>query len=587
MRVLFLLFPLFVWSLSYDVTFIGLENREVIQALRETSELIALQERPPASLLGLRYRAAGDIPAFLRTLKAFSYYEAEVSFTIERRGESKAEVLIWIRPGPEYTLHSYEIYSFDEGKCLKKGEPPGCHPFTPQELGLKLGQGISSRGIVNAELALLYELSRCGYPLASIQKRRVIVDMQTKQVEAAACVEEGPLTSFGPTTLFGLKTVEPRFIERRIAWKEGMCYDADLVVKTQEQLLKTELFTSVLISHPEELDSEGGLPMRLRLTEAKHKQVMIGVFYATVDGPGGSFAWSHRNVRGMGEIVSVKLDASKRYYTGSITYKKPDFLTDDQTFRSLALFSREAIRPYLAFTYRAAAYVEKSLDERKKISVGLKGENISVHKSASNGDYWLLGLPLFGFYNRSDSLLNPMQGFTIAYSITPYQSLEEGNTHFAKQRLTCTGYIPVIPKRLSLALRAQVGSIAGTKQRHVPLPKLFLGGSEDDLRGYRYKTVSPLNQDNQPLGGRSAIFTSIELRARLGEKLGIVPFLDLGTVSLKELPEPNAKWLKSVGVGVRYFAFFGPVRVDVGFPLDRRPGIDGKYQFYATAGQAF
>ena len=91
----------------------------------------------------------------------------------------------------------------------------------------------------------------------------------------------------------------------------------------------------------------------------------------------------------------------------------------------------------------------------------------------------------------------------------------------------------------------------------------------------------------KPLGGRSAVFASAEIRFKIKEKIGIVPFADFGTVTFSETPQFNAKWYKSIGLGLRYFAFFGPLRFDIGFPLDKRKKIDSNFQIYASVGQAF
>jgi len=58
-------------------------------------------------------------------------------------------------------------------------------------------------------------------------------------------------------------------------------------------------------------------------------------------------------------------------------------------------------------------------------------------------------------------------------------------------------------------------------------------------------------------------------------------------VAFEQVPQFNQKWFKAVGVGVRYFAYFGPLRLDIGFPLDRRKHIDPAFHFYASAGQTF
>lgn len=579
----FLLTPLFASALSYEVHFIGLEDEKALRALRDASQLVSLQYRPPASINGLRYRVAADIPNLLRILHAFAYYEATITSDVKNE-EGQAVVDLFLHPGPQFKLSSYSVY---RGECKEIAEIPGCCPFSPEQLGVQIGDPALSISLVNAELNILNELARCGYPLAYIDKRRVEVDMATSHVEAATCVQEGPLSKFGPTTFFGIKDIKPRFIERKIAWKEGDIYNADLIEETQRRLLKTELFSSVMVSHGEELDTQSELPMKMRIAEAKHRTLSLGFYYATIDGPGGTFAWTHRNVRGMGEIVSVDGDFSKRFLAGNITYKKPDFLNFDQSYRAFFELSREKIHPYLAFTYRLANYIERPMGPKRTISAGLKFEHIKVAQSASNGTYLLVGFPIFGRFDNSDNVLDPTRGYTVVYSMTPYQSMFHGSQRFAKQRLTGTFYVPLTPARkVVLALKMQLGSIAGAKRREIPLPKLFLGGSEDDLRGYRYKTVSPV-LGTKPLGGRSAILASAELRFRIAQKIGIVPFADFGTVTFSEIPSFSAKWFKSVGIGARYFAFFGPLRFDVGFPLDRRKKIDPKFQIYASVGQAF
>lgn len=579
-----LFFPALLSALDYDVHFYGVENSDCLKAIQSASDLVLLQNRPPASVNGLRYRAESDLPGLMKVLHAYSYYDASISYKIHSEQDT-SDISVFIQTGPQYTLSSYQVF---HGACTELLELAGCHALTAKQLGLKSGAPALSFDIVNAEFQALTELSRCGYPLASIDKRRVEVDMAKKEVAAAVCIQEGPKAMFGPVTIHGLEHIHPRYIERRIAWKEGELYDSDLVEETQRRILKTDLFSSVMVTHAEELDAMGKLPVKMRMTESKHRQLTLGFFYATVDGPGGSFAWTHRNLRGMGEIVTLDGQFSRRWLAGKLTYRKPDFLSRDQSYRALAALSRENINPYVAFTYRFANYVERQINPKDTFSIGLKVEHIHVSQSASNGTYCLIGLPTFVKRDKSDSILDPTKGYTIVYQLTPYQSTFDGGQHFFKQRLTATCYIPLTETNiLTLALRAQFGSIAGAKQDHVPLPKLFLGGSENDLRGYRYKTLSPLNKDNEPLGGRSAIYLSIEPRIRLSQKIGIVPFADFGTVTLKQAPQVNTKWFKSVGVGLRYFAFFGPLRFDLGFPLDRRKGIDNAYQLYATVGQTF
>ena len=73
MRMLIALAPFCLYAIAYNVNFVGLDNAKALNSLRDVSDLITLQDRPPASINGIRYRIAGDIPEMLQVLKAYGY----------------------------------------------------------------------------------------------------------------------------------------------------------------------------------------------------------------------------------------------------------------------------------------------------------------------------------------------------------------------------------------------------------------------------------------------------------------------------------------------------------------------------------
>ncbi len=114
----------------------------------------------------------------------------------------------------------------------------------------------------------------------------------------------------------------------------------------------------------------------------------------------------------------------------------------------------------------------------------------------------------------------------------------------------------------------------------------FYAGSERYLRGYKYYTVSPLD-GTTPIGGRSIFVAGIEPRLRLTTRIDWVVFFEIGNVYSTVLPAATQKLLKSVGTGFRYRTPVGPLRFDIAFPLDRRPGIDSAFQIYFSVGHGF
>jgi translocation and assembly module TamA len=68
-------------------------------------------------------------------------------------------------------------------------------------------------------------------------------------------------------------------------------------------------------------------------------------------------------------------------------------------------------------------------------------------------------------------------------------------------------------------------------------------------------------------------------------QFGLVGFLDAGSVGELEAPDFSNLRL-GAGLGLRYATAIGPLRLDVGLPLNREPG-DSRFGIYIGLGQAF
>src|SRR3712207_1943357 len=121
----------------------------------------------------------------------------------------------------------------------------------------------------------------------------------------------------------------------------------------------------------------------------------------------------------------------------------------------------------------------------------------------------------------------------------------------------------------------------------IPIDRLFLAGGGGSIRGYAYQSVGVTLPNGDVIGGRSLLEGSLELRARVTDSIGVVPFVDVGRASADPVPDVSAEdWRVGVGVGLRYYTSLGPIRLDVATPLDPGPG-DPSVAFYVGIGQAF
>ena len=116
---------------------------------------------------------------------------------------------------------------------------------------------------------------------------------------------------------------------------------------------------------------------------------------------------------------------------------------------------------------------------------------------------------------------------------------------------------------------------------------LFAGGAYS-VRGYETESLGPrevLGDLDRALGGEALFVLNQELRYPLPWDLVGLAFFDAGQVWARP-QDADFDLAKSLGLGLRARTPVGLLRLDVGFPLDRRPG-DDSYKLYAGFGNAF
>ena len=152
------------------------------------------------------------------------------------------------------------------------------------------------------------------------------------------------------------------------------------------------------------------------------------------------------------------------------------------------------------------------------------------------------------------------------------------------------------PSRSVIALRGLVGLADGASQYSLPPDQRFYAGGSGTVRGYRYQTVGPLFPDGNPIGGTAINAGQAEYRQRIGQNLGFVVFLDAGQVS-QDVNPLDSTLRFGTGAGVRYYTAIGPIRLDIGLPINRptEPAtsttpakkVGDAFEIYIGLGQSF
>ncbi len=127
----------------------------------------------------------------------------------------------------------------------------------------------------------------------------------------------------------------------------------------------------------------------------------------------------------------------------------------------------------------------------------------------------------------------------------------------------------------------------------LPASERFFAGGDTTIRGYALDSVGAPNtitSSGFPTGGNAVVLLNGELRVPVWRDIGAVLFVDGGNVFRRVNEFDFGELRGSYGFGLRYKSPVGPIRVDLGFKMDRRV-VAGKLEpptaIHFSLGQAF
>lgn len=580
----------------------------VRSAVTAASNLDSLKARPPSGAAGLVRRALSDYERITAALYGEGRYGGTIRITIAGRAPDAPDIIdvvdrarargpvpvqVAVDPGPPFVFGAIRV--LDAGTRRPLAEGPSL-----RALGLEPGEPARAGRVTRAEAVLVDFWRERGHPFARLASKDVSADHATLKLNVTLFVAPGPVATFGSFTVSGADFLPPGFIEERIEIPPGTPYSPDRLNRLRKRLLTYQSIASVRIREGEALDRQGQLPIFIEVRPREPRYVGFGAKYSSTDGSSANAFWGHRNLFGGGE--TLRLDASVSWfgqapdaiptadpfgYKIAASFMKPGIWTArDDLILNVALL-REVTNAYIREGVTALVAVRHRFTDELSLQVGLDFENGQVEDTTGWRDDLILGIPVDVAYDSTDVALDPSRGIRASATVEPFAYLGESGAGPLMMKASLSAYRALDDdRRFILAGRIAAGSLVGVGDLYdVPPQRRFYVGGGGSLRGFDYQSASPRNAFGQIIGGLSFVEGSAEMRIRVTDTIGIVPFFDVGSAFETEFPDfSGIKY--SAGIGLRYFTAIGPLRVDFAVPLNPGP-YDGDFGIYVSLGQAF
>ena len=396
----------------------------------------------------------------------------------------------------------------------------------------------------------------------------------------------------------GLRQTREEVVRRELKVEAGKALGLSRLLESQKRLGALGIFDRVSLTD-QSAGSGAARSVVVAVDEAPRTTFSYGVGYSERELLRGSLEVTRRNVGGLDRTLTAYARGSfggSRFVLG---YREP-YLFGRKRDLYLAGFREEEERTGFSFR-RAGVLVQTGsrLGDHTSLSVRYTYQDTHVFDLQIPLDaverqfrnYTLSGPSVSLVDDRRDDALDPRHGTFVGADVQSSFPLL-GGARFVKGFLQAATYRRVRPN-LTLAFAGRLGlarAFGEGELVQLPLPERFFAGGDYGPRGFKTDYAGPLELGSSgefvPTGGNALVFGGLELRYDLRRTLSFAAFTDAGTV----YPLVSDLDLKDIfyttGLGLRYKTPVGPVRVDWGYKLNRRPG-EGPYHIHVTIGNAF
>ena len=574
----------------YTVIIEGLQGLGDAPVLTESfdkqSELHADRD-DAANAAQIDRRSRADAELLAELLRSRGYFDAVVQPRIESSPDMLS-VILAAEPGRQYIFQSVELPGLDAAGEEAVG--------LRQAFAVKSGDPVIAQDVIKAGTDLQVALGEEGFALAEIGEQQIEIDHATQTASLILPVQPGPVARFGRISVSGQPPFPPSHVVTIARFDTGDRFKRSKVDDLRRALIATGLVALADVRLIPSADRQT-VNVDVHLEPAPMRTVAGEVGYGTGEGVRVEASWQHRNLFNPEGALTLRGVAGTQEQLVSAEFRRSNFMRRDQVLDILALASNVERDAYRAKTLQLSGLIERqsNIIWRKKWTWSYGADLIAtdergVFEDLANKETrtFLIGaLPVSLRYDGSNDLLDPTTGFRLGGRVSPEISAHGGKFTYGRVQIDASAYRPVSDS-VVVAGRVRLGTILGAKASDIAPSRRFYSGGGGSVRGYGYQRLGPRDSFGDPIGGRGLAEFALEARVRLkafGGNFAVVPFVDGGTLTTDLTPD-FGKWQLGAGLGLRYHSSFGPIRVDVGTPLNPRSG-DSRVAVVVSLGQAF
>jgi translocation and assembly module TamA len=519
-----------------------------------------------------RFRARVD-DAIRAGLKALGYYEPQIDFELKPAPAKGRQVLMaHVKPGVPVKIGGTDV-------ILRGGARTDRDYLDLLNKRPAIGTVLNHADYDGFKKSLTGVSLRKGYFDSEFKKSQLGVSLDRHQAFWDIDYDSGERYRFGAVTFQGSQ-IQDRYLQNLIPFKEGDYYTSDDLAELNRRLSATGWFNSVIVA-PEfdKARKTKVLPLNGVVSPRTQNTIETGVGYSTDVGPRVKASWNKPWMNSYGHSLTTDLSLSAPEQQLDFSYKVPLLKNPlEQYYLLQGGFKRTDLNDTESdsTTLGVSRYWDLSSGWQRAINLRWSLDHFT--QADVTNTTMLLYPGVMISRTRSRGGLMPTWGDSQRYSVDVSNTSWGSDVDFIVAQAQNT-WIRTLYDRHRFVARGNIGWIETGDFDKVPPDLRFFAGGDRSIRGYKYQSISP-KDDNGKLTGASRLVTgSLEYQYNVTGKWWGAMFIDSGE-AVNDFRDSDFK--TGAGVGVRWQSPVGPIKLDIAAPVGDKE--EHGLQFYIGLG---
>ncbi|HBL5001469.1 autotransporter assembly complex protein TamA [Enterobacter cloacae] len=519
-----------------------------------------------------RFRARVD-DAIREGLKALGYYEPTIDFDLRPPPKKGRQVLIArVSPGEPVLIGGTNV-------VLRGGARTDRDYLDLLSTRPKIGTVLNHGDYDSFKKSLTSVSLRKGYFDSQFNKSQLGIALDRRQAFWDIDYDSGERYRFGDVTFEGSQ-IREEYLQNLVPFKKGDYYQSRDLAELNRRLSATGWFNSVVVAPEfEKARKTKVLPLHGVVSPRTENTIETGAGYSTDVGPRVRATWKKPWMNSYGHSLTTSASISSPEQQLDFSYKIPllknpleQYYLVQGGFKRTDLNDTESDSTTLAVSrfwdlssgWQRAINLRWSLDHFTQANVTnttmLLYPGVMISRTRSRGGL----MPTWGDSQRySIDYSNTMWGSDVDFSVIQAQNV----------------WIRTLYDKHRFVMRGNLGWIETGDFDKVPPDLRFFAGGDRSIRGYKYKSIAPKDDDGKLIGASKLATGSLEYQYNVSGKWWGAMFVD-GGEAVSDIRRSDFK--TGAGVGVRWQSPVGPIKLDFAVPVGDKE--EHGLQFYIGLG---